>query len=339
MADGTFPRSAAGQAAVGPSSNTGQKGGAGREVKGRVLVDFLTVTFSRTRLADLGVKRIDDVLRWFAPNSALHLCSPTGRPRNFFPDHASVLHEDDDGGMLAGFLAWSDEAVCVSLSGVGCAGIRNWLAVADCIEQAHAKITRCDIAFDDFDGTVATPGQVRDMWHAGEFNGNGRPPKAHYIDDLGTGKGCTATIGQKGYRELCTYEKGKQLGDPTSPWVRIEGRFYAKHQVLSADMIRRPLQFLRGMYPVLGRLLHGIVERLETVKRTAITTASAMVAWLRRQCGGALHAVRKAIPDTTEFAHVMGDLLARPVRPRRLKHPATADTINQALRIACYATR
>lgn len=332
-ADGTFPRSGAGQPAIGPNSNTGQKGG----VTGRVLIDFLTVTFNRSRLASLGVTRHADMLRWLAPASALHLCSPTGRPRNFFPDHANILHEDDNGGILAGFVAWSDEAVCVSLSGVGCAGVRNWLALADCIEQAGAKITRCDIAFDDFAGVIATPAMIRDLWQAGEFNGNGRPPKAHYIDDLGTGKGCTASIGQKGYRELCAYEKGKQLADPTSPWVRIEGRFYAKHQVLSADMLRRPLEFLRGMYPVLGRLLHGIGERVETIKRTAIATATAMVRWMRRQCGGALHALRAAFPCNDEFAQVLGEQLARSVRPRRLKHPATADTINEALRNACHA--
>lgn len=327
---GTFPRSGR---LEGPSSNTGQKGG----VVGRALVDYLTVTVSRSVLLSLGVASVRDVLAWLAGPAPLSLCSATGRPRNFYPDHASVLFQDEQGGQLAGFVAWSDEAVCVSLSGVGCSAIKNWHSVADVLDQAGAKITRCDVAFDDFAGALVTPKRIDDLYLAGAFNSDGRPPKGKYLDDHGTGDGCTAYVGTKGYRELCCYEKGKQLGDVNSPWVRIEGRFYAKHSVVSTTMLRDPLRFLCGMYTVLSTLLRGVGERLETIRRTAITSATAMVSWLRRQCGGALHALREAFPDHNEFAQVVGGALARKVRPRRLVLPAGADTINQALRIACHA--
>lgn len=47
----------------------------------------------------------------------------------------------------------------VSLNGKGCCSVKNWQAVYDLIKQLNAKITRVDLAHDDFQGEyILKPG-------------------------------------------------------------------------------------------------------------------------------------------------------------------------------------
>ena len=320
----------ASSASIGPNSNTGQKS------RFAVSVDWLTVVVRRDAAKVQGIRTLRDLLDHLVPGGALHLGAPTGRPRNFYPDHANLFWKDDDGGQLAGFIAWSDDSACVTLSGVGCAAVQDWRQLADRLDDLDVRITRCDVAFDDFDGRIVTPAGIRDLWQDGHFNRDGRPPKGRFIDDYGTGDGTTAYVGTKGYRELCAYDKGKQLGDVTSAWTRLEGRFYAKSGVIVTDMLRAPAGFLLGMYPVLARLLSpvikGAAQKLESVREQAIACAKSYIAWLKRQCGRAFSLLRSSMPDDQEFAHVMGNVLARPGRPAAFRIPTTATEIETMLR-------
>lgn len=339
---GPFPRSRRGKGqggALGPSSNTGQKC---QGAIGAVVIDWLTVVISRTTAANAEVHGLTQLLDHLFPGAPLSLASSTGRPRNFYPDHAPILFQDEDGGQLAGFIAFSDDACCVTLSGVGCSAVRDFAESADRLEMVEARITRCDIAYDDFHGRTVQPAAIRDMWLAGAFNSNGRPPKGRFIDDHGSDKGCTAYVGTKGYMELCAYDKGKQIGDTASQWTRLEGRFYAKHRELPLSMLERPGAFLRGMYAVFNVLLAEVIEaageRCESIKQTAIATAKTMTTWLHRQCGKALGMLRAAMPDETEFAQAMG-VLSRKGRPVKFRIPTSAAELHNHLRTTCHVTR
>ena len=53
---------------------------------------------------------------------------------------------------------------------------------------------------------------------------------------------------------LRIYEKGKQLGDSESPWVRVEAELRNKSRVIPWDALTRPGSYLAGAYPCLAYL-------------------------------------------------------------------------------------
>ena len=102
--------------------------------------------------------------------------------------------------------------------------------------------------------SIATALQWRD---AGEFAANGRPPRSKLIDDLGSGEGKTLYVGNRKNGKLCrVYEKGRQLGNPSSPWVRVEVEFRNKSRVIPWDTLINPGHYLAGAYPCFAYLSH-----------------------------------------------------------------------------------
>ena len=138
-----------------------------------------------------------------------------------------------------------------SLSGEGCRVVKDWLAVYDFLNARQARITRIDLAHDDYIGRMTLP-QLRDWFDAGDFHtGKGRPPKGRYIDDLGADTGKTLYVGnRKNGKLLRIYEKGKQLGDPTSAWVRWEVEYRNTDRVIPLHTILNPARYLASAYPL-----------------------------------------------------------------------------------------
>jgi phage replication initiation protein len=133
-----------------------------------------------------------------------------------------------------GLAAWGGESqrgtLHVSLNGQGAAhvedfgGPKAWGGV-------KASITRVDVAYDDFEGRTVDIETARRWYGEGGFTSSGRPPTAELIDDLGSGRGKTFYVGNRGHGKLCrVYEKGRKEGDPTSPWVRVEVEWRNKNR-------------------------------------------------------------------------------------------------------------
>jgi phage replication initiation protein len=78
----------------------------------------------------------------------------------------------------------------VSLTGSGCAPVKNWQVVYDLLVSLNARITRVDLAHDDFAGVYNITAGL-EMWSIGQFTTNGRPPNALYMDDFDSGNGKT----------------------------------------------------------------------------------------------------------------------------------------------------
>jgi len=99
----------------------------------------------------------------------------------------------------------------ISLNAQACARITNWSLIYEWGESTSAAITRVDAAHDDFEGETININIIR-KWHEdGLFNYNGRPPTAQLIDDLGSGKGKTFSVGKRGNAKyIRCYEKGKK---------------------------------------------------------------------------------------------------------------------------------
>ena len=138
----------------------------------------------------------------------------------------------------------------ISLSGQGCSVVKDWLAVHDFILDKQGRITRIDLTHDDFEGLI-TLAQVKEWFEAGDFHsGKGHPPSGEFIDDFDSGKGKTLYVGSgKNGKVLRIYEKGKQLGDPKSPWVRWELELHNKDRVLDLDTLLYPARYLAAGYP------------------------------------------------------------------------------------------
>jgi DNA relaxase NicK len=144
-----------------------------------------------------------------------------------------------------------------------------------------------DLAHDDFAGQTINV-ETGLAWHkSGEFNSNGRPAKARLIDDLGTGDGKTLYVGNRAYgKMLRIYEKGKQLGDPDSPWVRVEVELHNKSRVIPWAVLEYPGYYLAGSYPCLA-YLSTEQRRIETIRKAVSISLDASVHHLR-QTGGKL---------------------------------------------------
>ncbi len=194
--------------------------------------------------------------------------------RNFF-DHSIQLENK------AGFVAFGgnnkvmdydgtttklvEERVQIYLTGEGCAQVPDWDRVYRKLQKLEARITRVDPAFDDHAGSI-TLEMMMSAYRAGEFAAQGRPPLAKYIDDFGSNKGCTFYVGSReNGKQFRAYEKGKQLGDPLSPWTRFEVEIHATDREIPLEVLIEPQAFLAGSYPALS-FLSSIVKKIKTAR-------------------------------------------------------------------------
>lgn len=158
----------------------------------------------------------------------------------------------------------------VDLSGKGCSLVSCWQSVYAAMQDLDARITRADTALDLLEGF--TLDQFDDLYRAGEFNCGGRIPSRRYVEgghsqDLHA-HGRTLYLGKKANgKELCIYEKGKQLGDPDSEWLRIEIRFGNRDRVIPHEIVLDPTRFFAGGFIALEQLVDSIKEKIKTTPR------------------------------------------------------------------------
>lgn len=320
MLDGTFPRKSPAGSADGPESNTGHNYPEPVQDQRPELcapvIDWLSVTFPKGSLKKLGLHTFHDVLAHaFGVAKKIKLGPIEEKRWNFFP-HSAVMV--DETGTLCGRLGLSENGdFHFSFTGQGCGHIWNWHKVQAVLENTDARITRVDIAVDDLAGTAINIGVFEDLVRQGAFTSNGRPPLCNLIDDFDSGKGKTLYVGQRGYKQLCVYEKGKQLGDPTSDYTRAELRLYSKHHVITPDVLTNPGHFFAGAYEVLADFIGGEIQRLEAKERAAAPTAAATFEFLKRQAGTSFHLLLQAFGEDT--LKVLVEHVAREGRPGRFK--------------------
>jgi phage replication initiation protein len=288
------------------------------------LVDYLSLTLTNASglLQEVGEEDFAAkvVAMLFGRDCGLTASEFTGSGFQGYADSALVIGA---GGELAGRVGFggNNDTMHVSLSGAGTAAITNWARVASGIVTLGARITRCDLAFDDYDGRYFHPRDMHEAVEAGELvvrtAGPGKPPKTRYVTDHGSGNGCTFYAGQKGHKELCVYDKGKEQGDPDSPWVRLEVRFYAKRQQLPPDMLVQPLAYLRAAYNVCEAIPANVTERIRTVRAKVEATAVAWARWMTTQAGQSLGLMFRCLGDDAD-AYIRASI-SRPGVPGRFK--------------------
>ncbi|PJK13311.1 phage replication protein [Lysobacteraceae bacterium NML07-0707] len=238
-------------------------------------------------------------------------------PRRWqFFERSGTLYDRD--GEVAGKVGIGNgDTVCVSLTGQGCKWVRNWHKARTYLDLLQGRITRVDVAHDDYDGERLSVHGMLERARAGEFQDGPIAPKWKFLDDGGNGTGCTLYVGQKGHKQLCVYEKGKQLGMEMSKWVRLELRLYAKRAEIPSEVLVQPMKYLRGGYSVFSGILPGVCERLKTLKKTVEATGYAVVKWARRQVGPSLSLLHQALGH--EFDEFLRTRILREGAPSRFR--------------------
>jgi phage replication initiation protein len=181
----------------------------------------------------------------------------------------------------------------VEIAGHGCYRVSDWNAVRLWLGTYEASLTRVDLAHDDFAGVTLSVPKALEWFNSDGFSTNGRPPTGQLIDDLGSGKGRTLYVGSRVSGKLARcYEKGRQNGDRTSPWTRIEVELRNKSRVIPLDVLTSPGKYLAGAYPAL-RFLCEEQCRVRTMRKVGQVSYDTMVKNLRIQGGKALHIMCK----------------------------------------------
>lgn len=219
-----------------------------------------------------------------------------------------------------GYLAFGGDSqrgtVCLNLSGTGCNVVKDWNKVKVWGEKYNAKITRCDPAYDDFNAETVTVAIAEQWYDDGGFISSARPPNAKLVDDKGSAKGKTLYVGDRKSGKLCrVYEKGKQLGDALSSWVRVEVELRSKDRVIPWDIVINPGFYLAGSYPCLA-FLSLIQCRIKTVKKSAAISYKKMVEWGREAVGKLVNVMMEV--NQGDFVSVIDQLIREGV-PRRLE--------------------
>lgn len=293
------------------------------------LVDFLSVTIPNAEALVEEVGEEDFGLKLaamlFGRHCSLIIGDFTGHGFQGYVNSAPVIAET---GEIVGKVGvgGNNDTVHLSISGSGCQWVNDWQRVANGLATMAAKITRCDLAFDDYLGQYVSPRDLDARVERGDLivraPGPGKPPKTRFINDHGHGTGCSFYAGKKGRKELCVYEKGKEQGDPDSPWIRLEVRFFNKHAELPFSMLTHPLAYLRGAYNVCESLPADVTERVRTQKVKAAATAVAWARWLSTQVGPSFHLGFRVFGD--RFQEFITNALARDAVPGRFRGFDTA---------------
>lgn len=284
--------------------------------RGEVSIDTLSITLDLTAILDYATtsgylvwNQVQDPLSndsffvWSSFQKLLaHIFGPSIEPeqdfrtgRNFFKYSLPLKNK-------AGFVAFGGNNVVVDytgknqvkpqrmqiyLSGEGCRMVSDWVFVHQVLtgmDEHNPKITRVDIAYDDHEGARDVD-YAADSYRAGLFAGNGRPPKGQRIDDMGSGDGCTFYVGSRDSgRYLRVYEKGKQLGDKESAWVRWEVELSSKQYDIPLCVLIRSRAYLAGSYPCLDWISRAKLI-IETSKRREFIELNHLIAHGRRAYG------------------------------------------------------
>jgi phage replication initiation protein len=194
----------------------------------------------------------------------------------------------------------------LQLTGVGCQFVPDWADLRDLLEQLDARITRLDLAVDLLHGEY-TVDDARD-WHGlGGFqaSGKGRPPSTSFAGDWdGLIKGRTYYVGNSTNGKcLRVYEKGKQLGEPDSEWVRFEVQFGNRDRVIPFEALTDRDAFFAGAYPALQEVVSAAARVIETTRTGGEVTLAHLLHHLRR-CYGKLIDVLSSDVGATSSALV-----------------------------------
>ncbi len=257
---------------------------------------------------------------------------------------------DDKLGMV--LCGHSNNSISVQLNGTGCAlAARGWQERLYRYLTTYAqrpKLTRVDIAHDDFEGKHLSVDWADDQDSLGGFWCGGRMPNVGHLGNWKRpdGRGRTLTIGKReNGKFLRVYEKGKKEGDSLSLWTRAEVEFGAASRFIPFDILLSPTPYFLGAYPAFVDFdQYHQPEKIKTIQKVAQTTWLKSIDMCRTQIGKYINAythvysndeivqmiVSKAIgnkgfPDRLEKTFSLAKAIEREKSNKALKYKRNAN--------------
>jgi phage replication initiation protein len=220
------------------------------------------------------------------------------------------------------------------LSGKGCLmGDYGWQeSLYKFLKSANgAKITRIDLAHDDLDGNYLDIDDLNERETEGQFYYFGKPARVtwwgdwKYLDRENLGR--TLQIGcRTSDKMLRAYQKGKQLGDKTSAWVRLEVELKAKHTVIPFETVINPSDFFINLYPCFKDLFQyeeQTQSKIEYVKRFSQITIQKGIEIFKHQFGSWLGFFKEWFDDDEALFNALSHQFNIPKRFELSRHDWT----------------
>lgn len=193
---------------------------------------------------------------------------------------------------------------------------------------SSARITRLDLAHDDYTGEVYNPTKARDDYVAGKFTSRGRRPSCKQDGNwiFPDGSGLTFYVGKReNGKVLRVYEKGKQLGGMASTmfpdWSRVEVELHNEGRVIPLDALINPGPYLAGSYPALAFIADQSC-RIATKQKTLMVAFDRSVAMVKNQVGRYINAMVQVLGS----AEAVIEKISRSGIPDRLIMPEWSES-------------
>lgn len=241
--------------------------------------------------------------------------------RNFYKE-SYVL--GDNMGLLC--IGGQRNTILIMINGKGCAfakeGWERRLYTFLSNYAERGKLTRVDLAHDDFDGTKINVDWGDQQDNIGGFQLGNRAPNVEHKGNWKrpNGKGRTLNIGSReSGKYLRLYEKGRAEGDPDDNWQRAEVEFKSVDRILPYDILLAPSEYFIASYPCFLFLAEDKQPaRIETIVKTAKINAKTAIANLKHQYGKYIN-IFKQVFEPEELINLIScsDPLAY---PKRLDH-------------------
>ncbi len=289
--------------------------------------DWINFTFHETTISRFAGTMVSDEEFILAYSEKLERifgygitsANPTGR--HFYQKSFTL----GDGFGLA-CIGGQRNTILTSISGEGlAAALPGWeKRLHDFLTEVAIlpKITRIDVAHDDYDGKEYSVDRAKAEYETGSFTCGGRLPDCEQRGNWykPNGKGRTFYVGHRANGKYARiYEKGKQLGDSESPWVRIEVEFKSVDRVIPFDILLNPGEYLAAAYPAFG-WINEEQQVIRTIQKTLEISYDSMCDWLIRQCGSALAVVAEIEGGADKAMQKVGIFKKIPARLRVPSH-------------------
>ena len=227
-----------------------------------VFCDWLTITFHEDTLVKIAGHPLvsDKEFMWVLSEKLLEILGfgitrkAKSKGNKFYESMYILGSEAAEYGAV--HFGGQRETVLVELKGLGCnLASAGWeIRMYDFLKNAiRARITRCDLALDFFNGEY-TPEKALLDHDNGFFNNHNMQPKREcrgtaWQKEDQTGK--TLYVGRvKNARYVRIYEKGRQLGDKDSPWVRFEIQFNHGDIEIPFEILQDSGGYFSGAFPI-----------------------------------------------------------------------------------------
>lgn len=185
------------------------------------------------------------------------------------------------------------------------------------------RITRVDVAHDCFDGSYYNVDTAFKDYVGDGFTCGGRRPssemRGNWLSPDGSGR--TFYVGKrKNGKFIRVYEKGREQGDQTSEWVRIECEFKSVDRLIPFDVLLKAGAYLCGAVPAFAHLSESQC-RIETTAKSMQVQYQASCDNIKHQWGRYIWTIHQIEGDAQKTL----DKIMREGMPERLVVPSYLD--------------